>query len=271
MNTHIPVERLSNPPLVLVLAIVKFAPLPVNKFEDAVLQLHDLIRKEYPGIEKGKDKNIQVLFNELEDQFHQEIKHTEEPSVTFTSSDASWLIKINTTSLAVFTRKYISFEDLLEKVSQIIDLLAGKAGITHTSNIGLRYINRIDINTETAFDDSIVSGFLQPKIVEFKAMAGSDMINVYQADTGWCFIRTSLKIQGSAIPNELLLIAHKMKQGVEPVNNVFAAIDIDTNTMSHDFVDFDLDGVKKNLTALHSLAKIAFGSVLTEAEIQRRS
>ncbi len=271
MRTHIPVERLSNPPLVLVLAVIKFAPLPSKDFEDAVLQLHGAIRKEYPGIEKGKDKNIQVLFNEQEDQFHQEIKHTEEPSVTFTSSDASWLIKINTTSLAVFTRKYISFEDLLEKVSRIINLLAEKAGITHTSNIGLRYINRVDINTETGFDDSIVSGFLQPKIGEFNAMAGSDMVNIYQADPGWCILRTSLRIQGHEVPNELLPITQKMKFAIEPVNNVFASIDIDSNTMSNDYIDFNLESIKNCLSELHSLVKIAFGSVLTEAEIQRRS
>lgn len=271
MKTHIPVERLSNPPLVLVLAVIKFAPLPAKDFEDAILQLHGVIRKEYPGIEKGKDKNIQVLFNEQEDQFHQEIKHTEEPSVTFTSSDSSWLIKINTTSLAICTKKYISFDNLLEKALKIISQLEQKAGITHTSNIGLRYVNRIDINAETGFSDAVVNGFLQPKIVEFKAMAGSDMVNIYQADPGWCILRTSLRIQGHEVPNDLLPIAHKMRLALEPINNVFASIDIDSNTMSHDYVEFNIEGIKKCFSELHSLVKIAFGSVLTEAEIQRRS
>lgn len=270
MKTHIPVERLSKPPLVLVLAVVKFAPLPSTDFEEAVLQLHGIIRKEYPGIEKSKDKNIQVLINEQEDQLYKEIKQTEEPSVTFTSSDSSWLIKINTTSIAIFTKKYVSFENLLDKASRIIDQLAEKAGITHTSNIGLRYINRIDINDETGFDDSVMNGFLQPKIMEFNAMAGSDMVNIYQADPGWCILRTSLRIQGHEVPNDLLPIAHKMKFAIEPVNNVFAAIDIDSNTMSHDYIDFNLESIKSCLSELHSLVKIAFGSVLTEAEIQRR-
>jgi uncharacterized protein (TIGR04255 family) len=254
---------------VLVLAVVKFAPLPLNKFEEAVLQLHDLIRKEYPGIEKGKDSSVQVIFNEQDNKIQQDIN--EEPFFIFSSADSAWLIKINTTSFAIFTRNYLSFEDLLNRLLDILSKLIHKIGITHTANIGLRYINRIDIKDERDFDNAIVNGFLQPKIVGFKAMAGSDMINVYQADTGWCFVRTSLRIQGSDIPNELLPIAHKMRLAAESVNNVFAAVDIDTNTMSHDFVEFDLEGVKNRLTELHSLAKIAFGSVLTEAEIQRRS
>lgn len=270
MKTHIPVERLSNPPLVLVLAVIKFAQLPAKDFEDAILQLHRVIRKEYPGIERGKDKNIQVLFNQQEDQLHQEVKQTEEPSVTFSSSDSSWLIKINTTSLAVFTRKYISFENLLDKISGIINQLEKKIGITHTSNMGLRYINRIDINTDTGFNDSITDGFLQPKIIEFEAMAGSDMVNIYQAHSGWCILRTSLKIQGHEVPNDLLPIAHKMRFALEPVNNIFASIDIDSNTMSHDYIEFNIEGIRNCFSELHSLVKIAFGSVLTDAEIQRR-
>lgn len=271
MKTHIPVERLSNPPLVLVLAVIKFAPLPAKDFEDAILQLHGVIRKEYPGIEKGKDKNIQFLFNAGEDQLHQEVKQIEEPSVAFTSSDSSWLIRINTSSLAIFTRKYVSYDDLLERISFIIENLAQKANIIYTSNIGLRYINKIDINPETGFDGSVINGFLQPKIQGFKAMAGSDMINVYQADQGWCMLRTSLRIEGYEVPNELLPIAHKMRFAIEPVNNIFASIDIDSNTMSHNYVEFNLERIRSCFSELHSLAKIAFGSVLTEAEIRRRS
>lgn len=271
MKTHIPVERLSNPPLVLVLAVIKFALLPPKDFEEAIHQLHSVIRTEYPGIELGEDKNIEVLFNEQEDQLHHSIKQTKEPSVTLTSSDSSWLIKINTTGLAVLTRKYVSFDDLLDKTSKIITQLSTIISITHTKNIGLRYINRIDIDTEYGFEKSVVNGFLQPKIGEFKAMAGSDMVNIYQADSGWCIIRTSLRTQGHEVPNDLLPIAHKMRFAMEPVNNVFAAIDISSNTMSPDYTEFNLEHIENRLSELHSLVKIAFGSILTEAEIQRRT
>jgi len=267
------VKKLETPPLILALAFVKFAQLPLKTFKDAVEQLHGAIRNDYPGLEEVKSQSIELAVNNLGEADNLDIKQkqTEESSFVFSSSDFSWVIIVSPVSLMVCTKKYNSFEDLLERVLRILDILGENDGITHTSNIGLRYINRIDINDDTGFDETINAGFLQPKISGFIGMGGSDMISVYQSEKSWCFVKTTLKIQGLDIPSELLFIAHKMKLGKEPVENVFTSIDINSNTMTHEFQDFDLANIESCLKELHGSVKKAFGSVLTDSELHRRS
>jgi len=275
MIEPIQVEKLENPSLILALALVKFAPLPVQAFEEIVTDLHNEIRSDYPGFDEVKSQSIELAINNLGEVGSEEIKRkeTEESSFVFSSSDSSWVIVVSRVNLVVCTKSYVSFVDLSMRVRRILEILGRdkKHGIKHTSNIGLRYINRIDLDENTGFAETINDGFLQPKIDGFKGMGGSDMASVYQSENNWCLLRTSLKVQGFDVPDGLMFIAHRMKLGKEPVGNVFASVDIDTNTMSHDFQDFSLENVSTCLSELHDSAKIAFGSVLTAREIKRRS
>ena len=275
MIEPIQVDKLEKPSLVLALALVKFASLPVQAFRDIITELHSDIRAEYPGLEEVKSQSIELAINNLGEASSQEIKQkkTEESSFIFSSSNSSWVIVVSPVSLVVCTKAYVSFDDLSDRVRRILGILGkdNANGIKHTSNIGLRYINRIDMDEKTGFDEAINRGFLQPKIDGFKGMGGSDMMNIYQSENSWCLLRTSLKVQGLDIPDGLLFIANKMKLGKEPVVNVFASIDIDANTMSHDYEEFSLENVAGRLVELHDSAKKAFGSVLTAREIKRRS
>ncbi|HCG7082750.1 TIGR04255 family protein [Vibrio parahaemolyticus] len=262
--------HLSNPPLIMALARVEFAKLPQAKLEGSIDSLHDMLRAQYPDITKGFSNNVNLnLSNTDSGDLASNIVSEKTPFWLFRSANYDWSVQIDVNGVLVCTKAYSSSEDLCHRIRNILDALDTAIKITHTRYVGVRFINKIDIDTNGQFS-ALRPGYIQQQLSFTEGMGGSSYTARYKVDGGWLDIRSDLVVGGYEVADDLREIAAQLNLAKEPVNEVFVTLDFDCKHVSENFESYDLNQLCERIISLTEQGKLALVNVLTEDEIERR-
>jgi uncharacterized protein (TIGR04255 family) len=142
-------ERLSNSPLALVVAQIRFPPvLSIQTDDRSLARFQDLLRDRYPYLSIGQQIGINIGPQGVEPQ---------EPSVgriyQFTDADREWVVSLTVESVALEARSYIDFEDFSERFLRLMNTVKEVYRIQIRRRLGLRYINEIRHPDISAIND----------------------------------------------------------------------------------------------------------------------
>ena len=269
MQSKIP--HLSNPPLIMALARVEFAKLPQVKLEGSIDSLHDMLRAQYPDINKGLSNNVNLNISNIDNgEVASNVVAEQVPFWQFRSANSDWSVQIDVNGVLISTKAYTSSKDLCERIHAILDALDKAIKITHTRYVGVRFINKINTDSEGQFSSALRSGYIQQPLPFSDGMGGSSYNARYKIGLGWLDIRSTLVVGGHEVTEDLREVAAHLNLAKEPINEVFVTLDFDCKYISENFDLYDLDELNKKITYLTDQGKLALVNVLTEEEIERR-
>lgn len=276
IHTHLGISmydttpHLSNPPLIMALAKVEFAKLPLAKLESSIEDIHDMLREHYPDLQNGIANNLNLnLTNKDNGEFASNVKAEKSPFWLFRSADYDWAIQIDTNGILVSTRAYVSSEDLCHRIRTILDALDTAVKITHTRYVGVRFVNKIKYDADGEFG-ALRPGYIQKRLSFTDGMGGSSYNARYRIGDGWLDIRSILVVGGHEVTDDLLEVAASLNLAKEPLSEVFVILDFDCKHVTESFEKYNLEALDTKIMSLTESGKRALANVLTEKEIERR-
>ena len=131
-------ERLSNDPLALVVAQVRFPPvLSIQTDRKALARFQDLIRDRYPYVYVGQQLDLEVGPQGIEQQ------QASGRIYQFADADREWAAALAVDSVTLEARHYTNYEDFSQRITSLIAAVKEVYRVTERVRLGLRYINEI--------------------------------------------------------------------------------------------------------------------------------
>ena len=161
LATEAPLEvPLSQPPLVWVIAQVRFPPILTIHKEESVADFQEALRAEYPYLHKEEVTDIKVGAGEnprvSEEIIWRLADHKE---------SATWRVSLGVNFVAIETSKYISRKNFLSRLGTILASVEECFAPAEAQRIGLRYIDHLKGEAVDKIGDLVrpgVLGILQP-------------------------------------------------------------------------------------------------------------
>lgn len=256
--------HLPNAPLVYVVGMIEYAEIP--KIADNVSSIQDALRHEFPEILPPFTIN-KVEINLKTDGGRQEIKQVEVTHWAMNTIDRSWGIVFSQNRLILQTSHYNHFDDFSQRFRMVMGFLAKIAEITHTSNLGIRYIDNIIDIDGLKISTQLGQGFLSPELTEEFKPVLSRVEHVYKSSEGHLFLRCYGLQNQSGIPEDVRIMANQIfreQNAIAPIMSHFAILDTDHIFMPHQLEPFDIDQVINRLGRLHEGASKAFRTAVTD-------
>jgi uncharacterized protein (TIGR04255 family) len=147
-NRPLPPLLLSRPPLILVLAQVKFSP--VLSMEGFVPEIQEDLRKDYPGYKESKSQEILLRDGNL--VLAQPLRWL------FSDRTRQEAVALTPDFVVLQTSRYKSFDDFSGRLGSILEQVHARVGIGLWERIGLRFINRIVPGSGEPFSDYVHPG-----------------------------------------------------------------------------------------------------------------
>lgn len=136
----IPSVHLSEPPLNLVVAQVRFPPILALDFDagrELVAGFQDRIRGTYPMVQEGREVGVALA----EPDFAP--KTTTGLLFRFSSPDHAWQVSLARSFVALQTATYTERSDLVDRLREVLDAVARTIQPEICERIGVRYSSRI--------------------------------------------------------------------------------------------------------------------------------
>ncbi|MEC8082462.1 MAG: TIGR04255 family protein [Pseudomonadota bacterium] len=249
--------------LAFVVSKVQYAPIPESTFQKAVSSIQEQLRKKYPNI--SSRQKVQVVDVELNAEAdEQSVSKQTFLRIAMASADLSWCVQIMPTDLMLLTTSYESFEDFYGRVDEILEIASEALDITHTGFVGIRYINKFELDPETDSFPSIGrQEFLQPSILDFK-MGGSNLSARYKTQEGWLNLNSGVSINSPSLLPDLHSLIAEWKPNNDVGMGAWAHVDIDSFASSDGLKEFDREYVMNTLKQLRKYAKDAYNSIVSE-------
>ena len=146
---------LPNAPLKRVISQVRFPPILSILKEDTVAQFQELLRSEYPHLQKDNFNNV-------------EIGQGRSPNVSTSivwrladeSQSSKWRISLGTDFVALETSEYRNRDDFLDRLATVLASVETCFSPAEAQRLGLRYIDRIEDEAVLKIGTLIRSGVL---------------------------------------------------------------------------------------------------------------
>lgn len=255
--------HMPNAPLVYTVGMIGFAPVP--KIAEYAPSIQEALRREFPEILPQFSVNlIQIQLDAAEGE--QKLSQVGAAHWAMNTAERGWGVVFSQDRLILQTGEYQHFSDFAERFCMVIEILAQKADITHTSNIGIRYVDNIQEIDGLAISDQLISGFLSPGLTENFTPELSRVEHIYRSSEGRLFLRCYGLQNHPGIPEDVRMMADQLFRGAPPVATVpghFALLDTDHIYRPNQLEEFDIDEVINRLERLHEGASMAFRTAVT--------
>ena len=147
-----PVEEvlLAEPPLVSVVAQMRFPTIVSIARQDFIGEFQELIRTEYPVLQAEQELNL--VFTPAG------IASGGEPSPVwrFSSKDGSWQVSLASSFIALSTTSYLDQSDFVARFSRVLMALSSTVAPALYDRLGLRYVDRVVLDHDVTELDALV-------------------------------------------------------------------------------------------------------------------
>ncbi|MDJ0579538.1 TIGR04255 family protein [Crocosphaera sp.] len=130
--------HLTNAPLVRVLGQVRFSQILSVENKEFVAQFQEAIRAKYPNLQQ--QRNHQFTFD---NQRKELIPSQSDVIWWFTDINNDWRVSLSSNFIALDTVSYISRQDFLERMKEILTAVSEYIKPNLVERIGIRYIDRL--------------------------------------------------------------------------------------------------------------------------------
>jgi uncharacterized protein (TIGR04255 family) len=136
----VPSVHLAEPPLNLVVAQVRFPPILALDFDagrERVAEFQDRIRGTYPMVGEGREVGVELAEPDFAPKTTAGVLHR------FTSPKHAWQVSLARSFVALQTATYTERSDLVDRLREVLDAVAGTIHPEVCERIGVRYSSRI--------------------------------------------------------------------------------------------------------------------------------
>jgi len=241
--------------LILVLTEIKFAPILTLENMIPAIQ-EELRRKGFPAYSNSVLHRFQLGAN-AEPSFQTTSRWV------FTSKDALETVTITTDSVVVQSTEYSTFENFLEIIKSVVDVLASIAEPNFADRIGLRYVDAVsDVGDSMPdyFNESVLS--FTAEDLGVKSLLSSHYI-LAETETGHLQIRVNQVENQPLLPSDL--VSAELENLSKRKPGVHAILDIDSSDERRS--DFSWEAIDPRLWEVHTPASSAFWKSVTPAAL----
>lgn len=252
-------KKLSNQPLVFVLAEFRFSP--ILDMKEYIPKIQDALRNKLPILRNTETQEINVSSNgiNVETQANWE----------FISKNNHTAASINQNRLLFMTSEYDRFDGFKETCDFLIQTIVDIVNPSLCLNIGLRYSDTVlDVEGKGAIED-----FVQPRLYKNDDLELSGSLLRQTNETSWkttegaIFIRSIYgKDKVLVWPDAENLPIAIRKISDQPIKRLLLDIDHIWVSQEEDSgpLDFDKDLILNKLSNMHKISRKAFWNVTTE-------
>ena len=253
--THLP-----NAPLVYTLGLVRFPPLPMERFAPL---FHDAIRAEMPHLDVIELQQLQIEFGP------NGVKHnnTSVKIWQIASPDRKFALILTRDSLALHTNSYRDHQTFITRFQKALELLIGipEVGIKWVSGIAMRYIDLIVPKGGDDLAKLLVHSVLPPAfsgVADLNIVEGVYLAQYKAPDANVRF--QILRNPQSAIPPDIdtPLISMNNWKLARPETE-FAVVDTDCSAPIGEVIPLDVSGICTHMYKLRFVAKSIFEHIGT--------
>lgn len=251
-------EKIKKSPLTYVLAQIKFSPI-LSMEETHIPDLQKVIRTDFS---EYKEQTIES-FN-LNNKTYNKTKSWHFSDKNFTSA-----IVVTTDSITIHTSKYISFEDMANKLKKVLNKFNEIVKNELYLRIGLRYINFIHTNIEEALEPELLGYPLRNNdIFEDTYLARTETIQ--KTKNGTIKINAMHISSKDIIGDKNIYIPPELAPTADPLSfehhknkdpkKEYVTLDIDHFIEARG--DFTAERIIENLNNLHEGSFVAFRNAI---------
>jgi uncharacterized protein (TIGR04255 family) len=257
---RIPRPQLSNPPLLLVIAQVRFSPvLQMAKF---IPEIQELLRTQgFPKFRPAQQQNLQIGPPGT-------LPADQSPTLLweFLDRDDRKSLVVETGSVAFVATDYSVFESFRDGLEIALSAISEVAKPSLRERIGLRYVNLVVPRPGKQISDYIGAELLgmSPAQLSVKPVNyGSVMLS--QSEVGTFVFRCTCPTQGPTIPPDVRLLGLKTDKPLS-LDSEFCVLDFDHFTQRTK--DFDVLAMLTDFDQLHDLLDRSFRLAVKKEALQ---
>lgn len=252
-------KKLSNQPLVFVLAEFRFSP--ILDIKEYIPKIQDALRNRLPILRNTETQEITVSSNgiSLETQANWE----------FISKNSHTAASINQNRLLFMTSEYQRFDGFEKNCDFLLQTIIDIISPSLCLGLGLRYSDTIfDIEEKGSIED-----FVQPRLYKNDDLKLSGNLlrqtneTLWRTTEGAIFIRSIYGEDRVLVwPDAENLPIAMRKTSDKPVRRLLLDIDHVWNAQEEELgpLDFDKDSILSKLSNMHKISRKAFWNVTTE-------
>ncbi len=251
-------RKLTNAPLVYVLAQVRYSP--ILSMEKFIPHIQEQVRKTFPKFRKVVMQSLVLGVNGQPDT-------TKVERWEFAGKDGDAGFIVQTDSFVFHTTAYKTFEDFISQFEFALSEVNKEANISLIERIGLRYVDVIEAEEGEELGVFLVpglAGFPLEKL-QVKTLI-SYMETITTTDEGVLVLKATKKLDGNLLPPDLQPIGLKMDRKISE-GRPNAILDFDH--YSEQAMEFSIDDVVKKIDRLHNATSSAFWATTTKYAIDR--
>lgn len=246
--------------LSLVISKIQYAMIPESRFKNEVSAIQDELRKGYPYLSSRNE--IQAVDMHINGSTgEQSVNSRVIPRMCMASTDRQWVIQVMPDNIILITTNYSGFTEFTERMETLLHTTHKMLDITHTSFIGVRYINKLSMLDQAHLIKS--PEFLQPELCGY-ARGGSNLTAKYKTADGWLNINSGVSINAPKLAPDLQELISEWQPDNQVLDGPWAHIDIDSFNARQELVEYDSSHVISELGRLRKHAKDTFTSIITD-------
>ena len=142
-----PVEEVPLPeaPLIVVVAQIRFPPIASIAKQEFIGSFQEQIRESYPVLRQEREVNVVVTPEGIDPAGDSTPvwRFLDRPEGT------EWTVSLSSSFVSLDTRRYTSRADFLDRLRRVLDALSSTIGPSTVDRVGLRYVDRVDLNEAT--------------------------------------------------------------------------------------------------------------------------
>ncbi|WP_130100489.1 TIGR04255 family protein [Siccibacter turicensis] len=242
--------------LIHMLSKIEFGRISRKKFLDSVDYVIESLRKDFPYVLQVREQNSYRF--ELKIEGTPEVITETDPILTLLSANKTWGIRISQGFIVLQTKKYEGFTDFINKMSNVIDAVHQHLEITHTSFIGMRYINKFPYIPGEEFKDCFKRlEFLQPDMNEWKK-AGSNLNARYVVETEALSLNSGVMVNAPKHNADLAELVSDIDDVTEIIGGPIAHLDIDSFFNNGELIEYNKEYIINKINTLRLNANKVF-------------
>lgn len=252
-------KKLSNQPLVFVLAEFRFSP--ILDIKEYIPKIQDALRNKLPILRNTETQEITVSPNGISVQA--------QANWEFISKNSHTAASVNQNRLLFMTAEYERFDGFEDKCGFLLQTIIDIINPSLCLGLGLRYSNTIlDIEKK-----GLIKDFVQPRLYNNDDLRLSGNLlrqtneTVWKTEEGAIFIRSIYGEDRALVwPDAENLPIAIQKTSDKPVRRLLLDIDNvwDAQEEESDPLDFDKILILSKLSNMHKVSRKAFWNVTTE-------
>jgi uncharacterized protein (TIGR04255 family) len=239
-------DKLDRSPLTLVVCQVRHEETVVASDPRRALQVHEVVRADYPILEEQKGQDLMVVAGP---QGVQATPGAPQKGWKMRTDDQAWSVVVMPDFFALETTEYDDWDDFRRRLDALIDAVAAHIDPAFEQRIGLRFIDRIvhpDVKVPTDWSGLIAPSFLGPLTHDSFAGAVTATQQIFNLESG----------DGRAV-----VVRHGTVRDADLGGRLAYVIDQDCYVQSGR--TFDRRGVAEVAESLHTLALQIFQQAIT--------